>query len=115
MNTIQTILLTGTLFVSLFSNATAPGLESSDASYSGLTQTIQEYVDYPQFDVEPRQELLVQVKFSIDGENNIDMISVTGNDSDLNRYVYETLDGKSAGELDSVTDMTFETTLRFVR
>ena len=115
MTIIQTLFLASALLISpaAESNGTEPAASSAE-SYTELTGTIRELVDYPEFAREPNQEMIVTVRFRVDDDSRIDLVEVTGSNEHMNDYVADHLSGKTVDVNPVLQNATYQTTLRFV-
>ena len=126
MNVLHTILLATSFFaMPLPANTTGEAVLSAagdpvrtevgvEASRDALTDVLRERIRFPRFAAEPHQEVIVRIRFQVDGDNRIDLIDVQGNDARVADYVREHLDGMSVAEQPVLGGVTFSTTLRFV-
>jgi hypothetical protein len=123
MTFIKSLLIATSFFVTAFQTSatteTVANTESATTSYTELMNTIKNEVDYPEFAqenwVDPIQEIIVQVQFRVNDNNTIELINVSGSNERVNEYVYGELDGITASETPLVKNVTFVTTLRFIK
>lgn len=92
---------------------------TAERSFETLSGTINDLVDYPaefsEVYAQPTQEMIVNVRFKVSESNEIEVTDITGSDKQFNRYVKQTLNGQFIGKGEIAHDVTFQTTLRFVR
>ena len=92
---------------------------TAERTFETLSGTINNLLNYPaefsEVYAQPIQEMIVNVRFKVSESNEIEVTDITGSDKQFNRYVEQTLNGQFIGNGEIAHDVTFQTTLRFVR